>query len=193
MIRRHVIGNDRMTRWFLDHGADPNACGKPGSTILNVAAGNASIEIFDLLLAHGAKLEDSDALHSAAGNRTKKPGRVEMMAHLLDLGMDINALFRREHPPGRRVGRGTPLQSATGPQEVDRIMFLLERGADREVKNTLGQTPLEYAAAKGLTTSEALLRNYLKEETVESSVDSVGRESGLEHITSSTSTMQHQV
>ena len=156
---RHTIRNEELIRWFLSHGADPNAYGKPGATILDVVAANSSPTVFDLLIAHGARLEDSDALHSAAGEREKRPGRVEMMTHLLEMGMDINAMGRRDYPPSRRIGRGTPLHAAVGARELDRIEFLLERGADMEVRNTLGQTPLEYAVAKGFATSEEFLRS----------------------------------
>lgn len=157
-ILRHIVRDEKLIRWFLAHGADPNAYGQPGSTILDVAAANSTPTVLDLLIAHGARLEDSDALHSAAGEREKKPGRVEMMSHLLHLGMDINALAQREYPAGRRIGRGTPLQAAVAPEEPDRIQFLIEHGANQEVKNTLGQTPLEYAIERGFTTSEAILR-----------------------------------
>ena len=160
---RHTIRNEELTRWFLSHGADPNAYGKPGSTILDVVAANSSPTIFDLFIAHGARLDDSDALHSSAGEREKRPGRVEMVAHLLDMGMDINAIGRRDYPPSRRIGRGTPLHAAVGSRELDRIDFLLEKGADMEVRNTLGQTPLEYAVAKGFATSEAFLRSKKRE------------------------------
>ena len=157
-ICRHVVRDETLTHYFLDHGADPNAVGNgPGSTILDVAAANTSPAVFDMLLNHGAKLQDSDALHSAAGERVKRLGRLEMMDHLLHLGMDINALWRREYPPSRRMGRGTPLHAAVSAQEVDRIKFLLGRGADMEKKNTLDQTPLEYAVAKGLHESERAL------------------------------------
>ena len=97
-----IICDEVLVRWFLTHGADPNPYGaKAGSTILDVAAANATPTIFGLLISHGARLADSDALHSAAGEREKRPGRVEMMAHLLGLGFDINAM-------GRRLRRMTP-------------------------------------------------------------------------------------
>ena len=83
-----------------------------------------------------------------------------MMKHLLDMGMDINALWRREYPPGRRMGRGTPLHAAVSSQEKDRIVLLLEWGADPQAKNTLGQTPMRYADAKGLGSSVEALRVY---------------------------------
>ena len=86
-----------------------------------------------------------------------------MMTHLLDMGMDINGIGRRDYPPSRRIGRGTPLHAAVGARELERIEFLLERGADMEVRNTLGQTPLEYAVAKGFATSEAFLRSKMRD------------------------------
>ena len=82
-----------------------------------------------------------------------------MMAHLLDMGMNINAIGRRDYPPSRRIGRGAPLHAAVGAQAIDRIEFLLERGADTGLRNTLGQTPMEYAVAKGFAISEAFLRS----------------------------------
>lgn len=159
IMLKHIVRNEELTRWFLSHGANPNAYGKPGSTILDVAAANSGPAVFELLMTHGARLEDSDALHSAAGARKNRSGRVEMMAYLLDLGMDVNAIGRREYLPSRRIGRGAPLHAAVAAQEADRIEFLLKRGADVEVRNTLGQTPLEYAIAKEFTTSETTLIN----------------------------------
>ncbi|KAG8526394.1 uncharacterized protein KY384_000388 [Bacidia gigantensis] len=156
----HVIANETLTRWFLAHGADVNAIGKVGSTILDVAAANSSPAIFDLLVQHGARLEDSDALHSAAGARETKEGRVEMMKHLLDLGVfDVNALERREYPPSRRRGRGTPLHNAVLSEDVERLRLLLAYGTDLERENTMGETAEEFAADRGFKISEAFLKD----------------------------------
>jgi ankyrin repeat protein len=83
-----------------------------------------------------------------------------MMEYLLDLGMDVNALWRREYPPSRRKGRGTPLHAAVSSQERDRIVVLLERGADARIKDTLERTPMEYAVEKGLERAVGILREY---------------------------------
>ena len=157
---RHVVRDESLTRWFLEHGANPSIVGEPGTNILDVIAANSTLTVFELLLQYGAKLEESNALHSAAGELKKTPGRVEMMKFLLDKGMDLNVLWRREYPAGRRMGRGTPLHAATSSQQPDRIMLLLERGADPEAKNTLGQTPLEYAIGKNLATSIEVLQDH---------------------------------
>lgn len=157
---KSVVADEPMTRWFLAHGADPTAVGNIGFNILDVAAANSSPAILDLLIVHGAKLEDSDALHSAVGECEGIPGRVEMMARLVDdLGMDVNAIERSGPPASRGLGLGTPLHSAVYSGKKEAILFLLKKGADREAKNTLGQTPLEFAVAHDLPESESVLRN----------------------------------
>ena len=127
--------------------------------------------IFDLLISYGARRADSDALHSAAGELEKRPGRVEMITHLLNLGFDINAMGRRDYPPSRRIGRGTPLHAAVDTQQTDRINLLVQGGANLKIRNMLGQTPLEYAVTKEFATSETVLRN-LEEAACRSAVAS---------------------
>lgn len=156
---KNVVTDSATTRWFLSHGADPAAVGGIGFNILDVAAANSSPAILDLLIAHGAKIEGSDALHSAAGECENVPGRVEMMVHLIDdLGMDIDAIERSGPPAGRGLGRGTPLHSAVYAGKREAIHCLVERGADQNAKNSLGQTPLEFAIAQDLPESESTLK-----------------------------------
>ena len=100
------------------------------------------------------------------------------MTYLIDLGMDINAIWRRDYPPSWRIGRGTPFHAAVGAREVDRIEFLFTRGADVEVKNTLGLTPLEFAVANGFTTSETALRNMLIETALKTQARLIPRVEG---------------
>ncbi|KAL9102261.1 MAG: hypothetical protein Q9163_002571 [Psora crenata] len=159
-ILKYTLHDKRLTQWLLEHGADPNGFDKIGSTILDVAAANSTPEIFDLLLEHGAKLEESDTLLSAAMSPGRNLGRLEMMQHLLDLGTDIDGLWRRQFPPTRRRPRGTALHAAVISQDRDRILLLLKSGANREAKNEVGQTPLQYATAKGLTKSIEVLNEH---------------------------------
>ena len=115
--------------------------------------------VFDLLLQHGACLDDSDALHAAAGAGESMTERVEMLAYLLDSAkMDINAIAKHGPPAGRGVGRGTPLHSAIFAQAKDRVNFLLDRGANVDARNTLGQTALEFAIEWDPSGSAELLK-----------------------------------
>ncbi|KAL8945980.1 MAG: hypothetical protein Q9222_007560, partial [Ikaeria aurantiellina] len=77
-VLKHVIDDHELVAWLLAHGADANAV----PNILDVAAAHASPATFALLVAHGAKIEDSDPLISAAGeceNEDEEDSRVEMM------------------------------------------------------------------------------------------------------------------
>lgn len=115
--------------------------------------------VFDLLLQHGANLDDSDALHAAAGAGESTTERLEMLSYLLDtVKLDINAIAKHGPPAGRGLGRGTPLHSAIFVQAKERIRFLLDRGAHLDTRNTLGQTALEFAMEWDLTESMELLK-----------------------------------
>ena len=90
-----------------------------------MAASVSSIVTFDLLIEHGAKGEDSLALHMAAGAGMDDE-RIPMMAHLIYLGYDVNAT---DELRGRRA-IGTPLHYAISAKSLAKVKFLLERGAD---------------------------------------------------------------
>ena len=104
--------------------------------------------MLDFLIEHGLKLEDSDALHTAAGAIEAPPGRIEMMEHLLDLGMDINAIEKEGLPDSTDTGRGTPLHCAVYAENKEHVAFLLKKGANKETKNTLGQTAIDFAESQ---------------------------------------------
>ena len=119
--------------------------------MLEVAAASSSPAVLDFLLNHGLNLDETDALHAAAGAFEAPPGRLKMMARLLDLGMDINAIEQRGKPGSRNTVKGTPLHSAVYVDEEENIAFLLERGADKEVRNTLSADAYRVCCCTGVT------------------------------------------
>ena len=156
---RDVVPFEPLVRFFLDQGADPNVYGSRRFNILDVAAASSSPVVFDLLLQRGAYLEDSDALHAAAGAGESTTERLEMLAYLLDtVKLDINAVAKHGPPVGRGLGRGTPLHSAIFAQAKDRVKFLIDRGAKVDARNTLGQAALEFAIEWDPTGSAELLK-----------------------------------
>lgn len=66
-----------------------------------------------------------------------------MVKHLLDIGVDVNALDDVEGP----YRRGTALHCAVvcSEQSIERIKFLLANGADPNVRNHRGRSALEQA------------------------------------------------
>ncbi|KAL8784271.1 MAG: hypothetical protein Q9195_009107 [Heterodermia aff. obscurata] len=153
-----------LTRWFLTHGAEAtlrgSRAGVSGAHMLDVAAACSSIQVLDLLIEYGLKLEDSDALHSVASAIDGPPGRLDMMAHLLTLGMDINAIEKVGAPESRGIGRGSPLHSAAYVEMEEHVVFLLEKGADKTIKNTLGQNVTDFARAQEAWKVVDLLSKY---------------------------------
>lgn len=140
-------------QWLLDHGANPNVgpsvvfqMGReavPDSGMaLQLAACWSTISTLDLLLERGAKLEHSFPLHNAAG---VGDGRILMMAHLIELGVDVNGLDTARV----RFRHGTPLHCAIGDRNFGTVRFLLNNGADPHVEDVYGVTPVEAAKKTG--------------------------------------------
>ncbi len=74
-----------------------------------------------------------DDIHEAA-----RSGDIERLESLLEQNPSLI--------DARDEERHTPLHSAAMAGQIDAVMFLLERGADPEARNTADQSPLLYAA-----------------------------------------------
>ena len=156
-----VLTNNAAVKWLLDHGANPNmgpsvvfqigieAVSDSGMA-LQLAACWSDISTLDLLLEHGAKLENSFPLHDVAGMGDE---RIPMMAHLIELGVDVNSLDSARV----RFRYGTPLHCAVQGQQCGTVRFLLENWADPNMKDEYGVTPIEAAKKKGNQELIALL------------------------------------
>lgn len=164
------IHNEPVTKWLLDHGADPNL-GPPLSpqprsssvtnsgAALNTAAALSSPATIDLLIQYGAKLENSLPLHAAAVSDVKPDGeRIPMIAHLLELGVDINGTDEKRG----MSAFGTPLLHAVRWGRMETVRFLLMRGADVRVKVLGGEvTALDLARQTGKEELIALVESYM--------------------------------
>ena len=145
---RSALDSKELTKWLLEHGADPNLPGKRGITPLAKAAWTSSIEILELLLKHGARLEGSRALSAAASRNG--PNQIKKVSFLLQAGADINEVDF-EPPwlvsPVLKIikSKGTALHSASKfgdkPEMID---FLLKHGGDPKIKNSDGLTPAAF-------------------------------------------------
>ena len=125
------------------------------SVCLDIAASKSSIAVIDLLLEHGATIENSLALHKAAGSGAGDE-RVPIMAHLIALGYDANATddIRKNH------ALGTPLHYAISARSLAKVEFLLQHGADPH--KPVGRSGSAYLMAKCMGLDEiADLMNWL--------------------------------
>lgn len=124
-------------------------------TCLDVAAQKSSIRVFDMLLKYGAPRENCTALHMAAGVAGGARGgvsdsddddddeRIPMMRYLVErLGFDVNGSDVDVRGP---YAIGTPLHYAIAAGSVQRIKFLLAKGADPHHPAGLAGSPYKMA------------------------------------------------
>ena len=134
---------------------------QPG-TPLAAAAHEGNVAEIRRLVAEGAHLNEYDAsnqtaLHWAArgGHRVgphrcggEAAGRAEVIAALIELGADVNAVDRRGNIPGGASG-WTPLHVALRHEQFTAARTLLERGANPDIRTRQGTTALAIAANEG--------------------------------------------
>lgn len=156
--------DEELLLWFLAQGADPNFGPADAShemyhdppvensgMALQVAAQCCTTEIVDILLEHGARMENSLPLHRALIRAA--PYRFTMMEHLVRCGADVNKLGYAHAMPRT----GTPLHVAANYGDVTDVKWLVDHGACITLSNSMGGWP---AAEAELNENEEV-RQYL--------------------------------
>jgi uncharacterized protein len=138
-------------RALLQNGADVNAAQGDGMTALHWAAGHGDVELANMLLYAGARV---DAV-TRNGNYTPlhlagRAGNAQVVGPLLKAGADPNA--------PTSSGGATPLHFAAAQGDPATVAALLAGGAavDRR-EAAFGQTPLMWAAANDRTAAMSVL------------------------------------
>ena len=137
MGRRDIAG------FLLDSGARPDAPAvfMLGLTATAKAMMTAFPDLHKVPGAHGIPL----LTHAIVG---KQPA-FEVFQMLIAAGADVNAAAWRGAP--------TPLSAAVTSEHIEAVRVLLEHGADRWARNPAGQTMLEIAKKRNLSSIAALL------------------------------------
>jgi ankyrin repeat protein len=160
-------GREDMVRLLLDKGAEINRGDNTYKTPLAYAKEAGHSAVADLLLAHGATMQDNESkafFAAFGGNRAQmeamlaegvnvnalaphgypliciaaQGGHVDMAEFLIAQGADVNA----GHP---QLGC-TPLHGAAQEGKAEMTRFLLSKGAKINATDTAGATPLHTAA-----------------------------------------------
>lgn len=158
-----VNQNETLLRYLLSKGADPNAKDSFGRLPLESCG---SVAIVASLLDYGADLKHSNFLHQTTGIVDDDACRAQMEL-LLNRGVDINdraenldntepGTLEHQRSMLRMAQAGTALHWAVrgwklGRRNVDvlpRVKWLLQNGADTEIKDDDGLRPIDYATSK---------------------------------------------
>ena len=151
-----------LTKWFLDHGANPNQrcyiyrdC-----TPLSIAFREAEFPIIELLLSHGASLQHGQVLHYAA--MRELDDRLDVLEYVLQAGLPINHIMYQncgdEYQFNMYSGVGAPLHYAAASGLLDSAKLLIEKGASPFIKDPAGKLPLFWAECNGQTSMASFLR-----------------------------------
>jgi len=135
----------KLVRFLLDKGADPMSTDNKGDTPLHTLVKKASagiVKIIDLLLEKGA-------LINAVNHQLQTPFFaaftasdqliVPLLNHMIKCGASVDAQDKNEN---------TCLHHAVKNDKPQGVKFLLENGADSNVRNSEGQSPYQLALDK---------------------------------------------
>lgn len=140
-------GDCEMVRFFLSKRADVNAIveGKFATTALQASLWGGHLDVFYLLLVHGAIRNAPISLHGSSELAyAARMGNIQVLRDLLDHGAEVNST------PGS--SGFTALQAAAGldPPNVAMVQLLLEWGADVNMPHAgYEPTALQLATAGG--------------------------------------------
>ena len=144
LLNAVLAGDVVKTTTLLKNGADCNNSNDEGATLLMLAAGAGHIEIVEMLIAAGAKVDATDArgwtaLMKALFNYELNRGFPDIVSALISAGADI------EH----QVSYGTrPLMIAAGYGEASVVEVLLAAGVDVGAMNEGGRNAKTMAETK---------------------------------------------
>ena len=146
------LGDVEWTRLCLENRANPNLNKiNDRKSVLGASAESGKLETVDMLLKGGADLDGSGAMLLAA-----EAGKLDMVRYLWEKGANVDEVGGGSDD--RSAHAGSAMHKAVGRGHAAVVRLLLEKGADKNLEDGHGRTPLDLAEEKGEEEIAELLR-----------------------------------
>ncbi len=140
-------------RRLIRGGADVNAKDRTTQSAYLISTSEGYLRLLELTLRNGAQVNDKDSYNGTGLIRAADRGHVEIVRELLRTEMDVNHV--------NRLGWTALLEAIIlghgGPRHTEVVRLLLEGGADPNLADSRGVTPLEHARRRGHAEMTVLL------------------------------------
>jgi FOG: Ankyrin repeat len=140
-------------RILIEAGADVNAKDEIDDSPYLLAGARGYLEILRLTLAHGADLRSTNRYGGTALIPAAERGHVETVRTLIKAGVDVDHV--------NKLGWTALLEAIIlgdgGPRHAEIVHLLLDAGANANLADRDGVTPLQHARQRGFREIERLL------------------------------------
>ncbi|MBN8950550.1 MULTISPECIES: ankyrin repeat domain-containing protein [unclassified Rhizobium] len=140
-------------RVLIEAGADVNAKDDIQDSPYLYAGARGHLDILKLTLAHGADLKSTNRYGGTALIPASERGHVETVAILIKAGVAVDHVNRL----GWTALIEAVILSDGGPRHVQIVKQLVDAGADVNLADNDGVTPLQHARSRGFTAILKLL------------------------------------
>ncbi|NNE67729.1 MAG: hypothetical protein HKN33_14300 [Pyrinomonadaceae bacterium] len=153
--------NEGAVNFFLKAKADVNVTGKDGRVTnqspLYAALLNADLDMMKRLVKLGAdpNIADSDGAFPLSEACVRNRTTLEFVKLLVENGAEVNKVEKNGASPLTYAAQNTGIDAETRKSIVE---YLLEKGADKSLKDKTGKTALDWAKESGNKESVELLK-----------------------------------